>query len=115
MSAIRSLALAAAVLNVLATAVTAEVMVEKDVSKRAKARFFERVQAGELDDAVAHRGQPVEVKPGKYHLRVPCDSMKRGVLLTLPSLLTITAGRGCGCRNAGCRSIATKVRLIPQC
>lgn len=78
MSAIRSLALAAAVLNVLATAVTAEVMVEKDVSKRAKARFFERVQAGELDDAAAHRGQLVEVKPGKYHLRVPCDSMKRG-------------------------------------
>lgn len=78
MSAIRSLVLAAALLNVLATAVAAEVTVEKDVPKRAKARFFERVQAGELADAIAHRGQPVDVKPGKYHLRVPCDSMKLG-------------------------------------
>ncbi|MBW8897950.1 MAG: hypothetical protein JF619_07515 [Massilia sp.] len=23
-------------------------------------------------------GQPVDVKPGTYHLRVPCDSMKAG-------------------------------------
>jgi hypothetical protein len=46
MSAIRSLVGAAALLNVLVTAVVAEVTVEKDVPKRAKARFFERVQAG---------------------------------------------------------------------
>ena len=78
MSAIRSLVLAAALLNVLATAVVAEVTGEKDVPKRAKTRFFERVQAGELADAIAHCGQPVDVRPGKYHLRVPCDSMKRG-------------------------------------
>ncbi|MFS2016476.1 hypothetical protein ACEN88_07850 [Massilia sp. CT11-108] len=78
MSAIHSLVLAAALSNVLATAVATEVTVEKDLPKRAKARFFERVQAGELADAVAHRGQPVDVKPGQYHLRVPCDSMKPG-------------------------------------
>ena len=78
MSAIRSLVVAAALLNVLATAVAAEVTVEKDVPKHAQARFFERVQAGELADAVAHRGQAVDVKPGKYRLRVPCDSMKPG-------------------------------------
>ena len=78
MSAIRSLVLAAALLNLMAKAVAAEVTVEKDVPQRAKARFFERVQAGELADAIAHRGQPVNVKPGKYHLRVPCDSMKAG-------------------------------------
>jgi len=78
MSAIRSLVLTAALLNVLATAVATEVMVEKDVPKRAKARLFERVQAGGLADAVAHRGQVVDVKPGKYHLCVPCDSMKPG-------------------------------------
>jgi hypothetical protein len=78
MSAIRSFVLAAALLNVLVTAVAAEVTVEKEVPKRAKARFFERVQAGELAEAVARRGQPVDVKPGKYHLRVPCDSMKPG-------------------------------------
>jgi hypothetical protein len=46
MPAIRSLVLAAALLNVLAAAVAAEVTVEKDVPKRAKAQFFERVQAG---------------------------------------------------------------------
>jgi hypothetical protein len=78
MTRIRKIVFAAALLNVLATAVAAEVTVEKDVPQRAKARFFERVQAGELADAVAHRGQPVDVKPGKYHLRVPCDSMKPG-------------------------------------
>jgi predicted cobalt transporter CbtA len=78
MTLIRKIVFAAALLNVLAMAVAAEVTVEKDVPQRAKARFFERVQAGELADAVAHRGQPVEVKPGKYHLRVPCDSMKPG-------------------------------------
>jgi hypothetical protein len=78
MSAIRSFVLAAALLNVLVTAVAAEVTVEKEVPKRAKARFFERVQAGELAEAVARRGQPVDVKPGKYHLRVPCDSIKLG-------------------------------------
>jgi predicted cobalt transporter CbtA len=78
MTMIRKIVFAAALLNVLAMAVAAEVTVEKDVPQRAKARFFERVQAGELADAVAHRGQPVEVKPGKYHLRVPCDSMKAG-------------------------------------
>jgi SOS-response transcriptional repressor LexA len=78
MSAIRSFVLAAALLNVLATAVAAEVTVEKDVPAHAQARFFERVQAGELADAIAHRGQPVDVKPGKYVLRVPCDSMQQG-------------------------------------
>lgn len=78
MTLIRNVVFAAALLNVLGTAVAAEVVIEKDVPKRAKARFFERVQAGELADAIAHRGQPVDVKPGKYHLRVPCDSIKAG-------------------------------------
>jgi hypothetical protein len=78
MSAIRSLVLAAALSSVLAPAVAAEVTVEKDVPAHAQPRFFERVQAGELADAIAHRGQPVDVKPGKYVLRVPCDSMQPG-------------------------------------
>jgi hypothetical protein len=78
MSAIRSIVLAAALSNVLVAAAAAEVTVEKEVPKRAKARFFERVQAGDLADAIAHRGQPVDVKPGAYHLRVPCDSIKAG-------------------------------------
>jgi hypothetical protein len=69
---------ALALASVVTTAVAAEVTVEKDPPKRAKARFFERVQAGELANAIAHRGEPVAVKPGKYHLRVPCDSMKPG-------------------------------------
>lgn len=76
MSAVRRIVVAIAVLNGLGTAVAAEVTVEKDVPKRAKARFFERAQAGELADAIARRGEPVDVNPGKYHLRVPCDSMK---------------------------------------
>ena len=78
MSVVRSLVLATALSNVLATAVAEEVTVEKDVPAHAQARFFERVQAGALADAIAHRGQLVDVKPGKYHLRVPCDSMKSG-------------------------------------
>ena len=78
MSTFRKVAVAAVVLSVLGTAVGAEVTVDKDPPKRAKADFFERVQAGELADAIARRGQPVDVKPGAYHLRVPCDSMKVG-------------------------------------
>jgi predicted cobalt transporter CbtA len=78
MTLIRNVVFAVALLNVLGTAVAAEVTIEKEVPKRAKARFFERVQAGELADAIAHRGHPVNVKPGKYHLRVPCDSIKAG-------------------------------------
>jgi hypothetical protein len=78
MIVIRRTVLAVALLNVLATAVAAEVTVEKDPPQRAQPRFFERVQAGDLADAIAHRGQPVDVKPGQYHLRVPCDSMKPG-------------------------------------
>jgi len=78
MIAIRRIVLAAALLNVLATAVAAEVTVEKDPPQRAQPRFFERVQAGDLAEAIARRGQPVDVKPGQYHLRVPCDSMKPG-------------------------------------
>jgi hypothetical protein len=78
MSAIHRIVVAAITLNVMATAVAAEVTVEKDPPKRAKADFFERVQAGDLADAIARRGQPVDVKPGQYHLRVPCDSMKLG-------------------------------------
>jgi hypothetical protein len=78
MTLISKIVFAAALLNVMAASVAAEVTVEKDVPKRATARFFERVQAGDLADAIAHRGQPVDVKPGKYHLRVPCDSMKPG-------------------------------------
>jgi hypothetical protein len=65
------------------TALAAEVTVEKDPPKRAKARFFERVQAGDLANAIAHRGQPVDVKPGKYVLRVPCDSMQPGSLVDI--------------------------------
>ena len=78
MFTIRRIVAAAVVLNVLGTAVAAEVTVEKDPPKRSKTRFFERVQAGGLADAIARRGDPVDVKPGKYHLRVPCDSMKPG-------------------------------------
>jgi len=78
MSTFRKIAIAAVVLNVFGTAVAAEVTVDKEPPKRAKVVFFERVQAGELAEAIARRGQPVDVKPGKYHLRVPCDSMKAG-------------------------------------
>lgn len=78
MIVIRRTVLAVALLNVLATAVAAEVTVEKDPPQRAQPRFFERVQAGDLAEAIARRGQPVDVKPGQYHLRVPCDSMKPG-------------------------------------
>ena len=78
MTAIRRIFFATVILSVTATAVAAEVTVEKDPPKRAQARFFERVQAGDLADAIARRGQPVEVKPGQYHLHVPCDSMKPG-------------------------------------
>lgn len=78
MTLVRRLVFAAALWNVLGTAMAAEVTVEKEVPKRAKARFFERVQAGDLANAITHRGEAVEVKPGKYHLRVPCDSMKPG-------------------------------------
>jgi hypothetical protein len=78
MIVIRRTVLAVALSNVLATAVAAEVTVEKDPPQRAQPRFFERVQAGDLAEAIARRGQPVDVKPGEYHLRVPCDSMKPG-------------------------------------
>jgi len=78
MIAIRRIIIAAALLNVSIPAVATEVTVEKDMPAHAQARFFERVQAGDLADAIARRGQPVDVKPGKYHLRVPCDSMKPG-------------------------------------
>jgi hypothetical protein len=78
MTVFRRIVLAAALLPASATAVAAEVTVEKDPPQRAQPRFFERVQAGDLADAIAHRGQPVDVKPGQYHLRVPCDSMKPG-------------------------------------
>lgn len=77
MSAIRRMFFAA-LASVATTAMAAEVTVEKDPPKRAKAQFFERVQAGDLANAIAHRGQPVDVKPGKYVLRVPCDSMQPG-------------------------------------
>jgi hypothetical protein len=78
MSAIRKLFFAAALMNVVATAVAAEVTVDKEPPEHAQPHFFERVQAGELADAIARRGEPVDVKPGQYHLRVPCDSMKLG-------------------------------------
>jgi hypothetical protein len=83
MFAIPRMIFAAALLNVAAMAVAAEVTVEKDPPKRAQARFFERVQAGDLADAIARRGQPVDVKPGQYHLRVPCDSMKPGSFIDI--------------------------------
>jgi SOS-response transcriptional repressor LexA len=75
---LRRIVLAATLLNMTITAAAAEVTVEKDPPKRAQAQFFERVQAGDLSEAIARRGQPVDVKPGQYHLRVPCDSMKPG-------------------------------------
>lgn len=78
MTTFRRIVLFAALLNTAITAVAAEVTVEKDPPEHAQPRFFERVQAGDLADAIARRGQPVDVKPGQYHLRVPCDSMKPG-------------------------------------
>ncbi|MGZ3182735.1 MAG: hypothetical protein ACXU8N_09860 [Telluria sp.] len=79
MSARTRLLLAALALNAAAGAtLAAEVIVEKDVPVHAQARFFERVQAGELANAIAKRGQVVDVAPGDYHLRVPCDSMVPG-------------------------------------
>jgi len=83
MSTFRKLVVGAVMLNVLGTVMAAEVTVDKDPPKRAKADFFERVQAGDLTEAIARRGQPVDVKPGKYHLRVPCDSMKAGSLVDI--------------------------------
>lgn len=78
MPAIRTIGVAVALLNVTALAMTAEVTVDKDVPKRAKARFFERVQAGDVANAIAQRGQAVDFKPDRYHLKVPCDSTKQG-------------------------------------
>jgi SOS-response transcriptional repressor LexA len=74
----------------MATAVAAEVTVDDKMPQGAKPRFFERVQAGALADAVAHRGQPVDVKPGQYLLRVPCDSMKPGSFVDI----TVTIDEG---------------------
>jgi hypothetical protein len=59
-------------------ATAAQVIVEKTVPEHTKPHFFERIQAGDLAAAIAQRGRPVDVKPGKYHLRVPCDSMVPG-------------------------------------
>jgi hypothetical protein len=71
--------LAAFVLTTVAGAALAgQVIVEKDPPQHARPRFFERVQAGDLADAVAKRGQVVDVPAGAYHLRVPCDSMVPG-------------------------------------
>jgi hypothetical protein len=66
-------------MNTAAGAVLAgQVIVEKDPPQHARPRFFERVQAGALADAVAKRGQVVDVPAGAYQLRVPCDSMVPG-------------------------------------
>jgi len=73
------LLLGAVLLNATAgAALAAELIVEKDVPLHAKAHFFERVQAADLANAIAKRGQVVDVAPGEYHLRVPCDSMVPG-------------------------------------
>jgi hypothetical protein len=61
-----------------AGALAADVIVDKAQPERARPRFFERVQAGELAEAIAKRGQVVQVPAGAYHLRVPCDSMVPG-------------------------------------
>lgn len=79
MSARARLLLAAFVLNAVAgAALAAEVIVEKDPPDHSRPRFFERVQAGGLANAIARRGEVVNVAPGEYHLRVPCDSMVPG-------------------------------------
>lgn len=79
MSRMPRLLLAAIVLNAVAgAALAADVIIEKDEPEHARPHFFERVQAGELADAVAKRGQVVHVPAGAYHLRVPCDSMVPG-------------------------------------
>lgn len=79
MSRMPRLLLAAFVLNASAGAVlAADVIVEKNPPQHAKARFFERIQAGPLADAIAKRGQVVSVPAGDYQLRVPCDSMVEG-------------------------------------
>jgi hypothetical protein len=79
MSVQTRLLLAALLLNAATgAALAAELIVEKDPPPHAKADFFERIQAGELANAIAKRGQVVDVAPGEYHLRVPCDSMVPG-------------------------------------
>lgn len=79
MSARARLLLAAFLLQAAAgAALGAEVIVEKDVPAHARPHFFERIQAGDLADAIAKRGQVVQVAPGEYHVRVPCDSMVAG-------------------------------------
>jgi SOS-response transcriptional repressor LexA len=79
MSRIPRLLLAAIALNAVAgAAMAAEVIVEKAQPEHAGARFFERIQAGNLAEAISKRGQVVQVPAGDYHLRVPCDSMVPG-------------------------------------
>lgn len=79
MYAVSRFLLSIAVLGaVAAPALAADVIVDKTVPDHANPHFFERIQAGELANAIAKRGQPVDVKPGKYHVRVPCDSMVPG-------------------------------------
>ena len=79
MSKMPRLLLAAFLLNATAgAALAAELIIEKDPPLHAKPNFFERIQAGDLANAIAKRGQVVDVAPGEYHLRVPCDSMVPG-------------------------------------
>jgi hypothetical protein len=70
--------LGAALLSAAGNALAADVIVDKAQPERSRPRFFERVQAGELANAIAKRGQVVSVPAGEYHLRVPCDSMVPG-------------------------------------
>lgn len=69
---------AACLLQAAGAALAADVIVDKAQPEHARPRFFERVQAGELAEAIARRGQVVQVPAGAYHLRVPCDSMVPG-------------------------------------
>lgn len=72
------LLLATVLLHAAAGALAADVIVDKAEPERVQPRFFERIEGGALASAIARRGQVVHVKPGKYHMRVPCDASKPG-------------------------------------
>jgi hypothetical protein len=79
MSGITRPLFAAVLLHAVAgAALGAEVIIAKDTPDHSQPRFFERVQGGQLADAIARRGEVVNVPAGVYTLRVPCDSMVPG-------------------------------------
>jgi hypothetical protein len=86
-------------------ACAAQIYISPNVPAGVQPGFMERIQAATLKQAMARRGELVQVPVGPHIVRVPCDGKAKGEFATVTLTLNETQPMGIEFVSCGVASI----------